>query len=261
VPRGGKDFASLEAMKWHGALLLVLATCSRREETTTTTTTSAAIDGSVTPREAEGVDAAQRWNNAMAQRDLAQLAHVYGAYVTFAGVPMRRAQLLQVLGDRFLKDPSFTQSIDEVRLAAPLLVQLDRTFVVLGTTHVEPTTLDLAREDGGKLVVVGESDTSPHAVNDARCVNLAMRVVLSTPRAREMLHAEGDGQPNVARVVATPPRWPAWVVAIVDRTTPREIAIGWFDVVPATREVSEVFTGETLAPAEKLVDAMQTCAR
>ena len=228
--------------------------------------TAAKVDASMsaTPREAEVHDAAQRWNRAMSQRDLSLLAGVYGTKVTFHGVPLRHDQMLQVLSDAFVKDPSFTQSIAEVRpgAGADRRVRVKRKWVTLGVTHEQPTWLELSREDG-KLVVTAQGDATSDArakqPNEDRCEELARRVVLSTPRATALMRAPGDGYPNEAYVALTPPEWPAWVVTVIDHTTPNPVAIGWFDVVPETGEVSEAFTGETLAPNRDLLAEMRKC--
>ncbi len=238
--------------------MLVLGACSRRDEQTTVTGAQLEASVSTTPREAELNDAAKRWNQAMSQRDLSLLAGVYGVRVTFYGVPLRHDQVLQVLSDAFTKDPSFTQSIDDVRTGNGTRVRMKRTWVTLGAQHSETTWLQLAREDG-KLVVVGQGDDKPEGPKIGRCEDLAQRVVLSTPRATSMMHAQANGYPNESRVVATPPEWPMYVVTIIDRTTPHPIAIGWFDVVPETGEVSDAFTGETLTPNRDLIAQMRTC--
>jgi len=39
------------------------------------------------------------------------------------------------------------------------------------------------------------------------------------------------------------------------------VAIGWFDVVPQTGEVSDAFGGETLKPDGDLVAALRNCPK
>jgi hypothetical protein len=135
---------------------------------------------------------------------------------------------------------------------------MKRTWVTLGTQHSEATWLELARADG-KLVVVGQGGEKREGPRVGRCEDLAQRVVLSTPRATSMMQAASNGHPNESRVVATPPEWPMYVVTIIDHTTPKPVAIGWFDVVPDAGEVSDAFTGETLTPNRDLIAEMRKC--
>jgi hypothetical protein len=241
-------------------VLTVLGACSRHDDEITVT--SAKVASTMTPRERDAQDAAQRWNAAMSQRDLTLLAAVYGANVVFYGVPLRHDQVLQVLSDAFVKDPSFTQSITDVRMPAADRIELKRTYVVTGKSRNDPAWLKLAREDG-KLVVVEQGDPTSDARLDARprakeeyCEGLAQRVVLSTDKARALV-----GHANEVHVVFAPPMWPAYVVTVLDKTQTRPVAIGWFDVVPQTGEVSDAFGGETLKPNGDLVAQLRNCPK
>ena len=249
------------------ALAAVAFACSRHDDTTTIT--SAKVDGGASPRENDALDAARRWNAAMSQRDLTLLANVYGANVTFAGVPLRHDQVIQVLSDSFVKDPSFTQSITDVRSPVADRIELKRTWVTVGKSHSDSMWLKLAREDG-KLVIVEQGDP----ISDARlsseadakedyCDGLSRRVVMSTDKARSLVDVPRGPQQvgaNEVRVVVAPPTWPAYAVAVIDHTTPKAVTIGWFDVVPQTGEVSDALGGETLAPNGELVAQMRKCS-
>ena len=251
------------------ALAALSFACSRDDDKTTVT--SAKVRSSSSPRENDELAAARRWDAAMSQRDLSLLAGVYGKNVVFYGVPLRHDQVIQALSDMFVKDPSFTQSISDVKTPAADRVELEQTKVVTGKSRTDKAWLVLAREDGA-LVVVQQGD----ATSDARlaaqsnakqdyCEGLAQRVVMSTDKARTLVDVPrgpgGSGYANEVRLVAAPPSWPAYVVAVIDHTTPKPVAIGWFDVVPQTGEVSDAFSGETLEPNAGLVAALRKCPK
>jgi hypothetical protein len=241
--------------------------CSRRDDETTLT--SAKVQGSTTPHENDAIAATRRWDAAMSQRDLSLLANVYGKNVTFYGMPLRHDQVIQALSDMFVKDPSFTQTIANVRTPAADRVELDQKMVITGKSRTEKAWLTLARE-GGALVVVEQGD----AISDARlaaqsspkqeyCEGLAQRVVMSTDKARALVDvpraADRNGYANEVRLVVAPPAWPAYVIGVIDHTTPKPVVIGWFDVVPQTGEVSDAFGGETLKPDAALVAQLRNC--
>jgi hypothetical protein len=243
-----------------GLLLLIATACSRHDDQTTIT--SAKVNGSSTPRENDALDAAKRWNAAMSQRDLTLIASVYGAHVMFLGVPLRHDQVVQVLSDAFVKDPSFTQSITDVKNPVPDRIEMKRTWVTTGKSHTDSTWLRLAREDG-KLVVIEQGDPSSDArvssqsdTKQEYCDGLAQRVVMSTDKARALVDVPRgplqNGYANEVRVVA---------VTVIDHTTMKAVAIGWFDVVPQTGEVSDALGGETLKPNGDLVAQMRKCSR
>jgi len=241
-------------MKWFAAVALAVVACSRRHEEPTLT--SATLDAAAsTPRESEVLEATRFWSRAMSQHEIALLSKAYGSRVIFYGVPMRRDQVLQALGDAFAKDPSFTQSIEEPRFVPPARVQMQRTWVAFGVPHTEEMWVELAREDG-RLAVVLQGDQPDHR---DRCALLAYHLVLSSSRASELVHPEDSRRPNEACVVVMPPEWPTYVVAVVDHTTPRPVAIGWFEVTPKTADVTDAFTGETIAPSPSLVAQMRGC--
>ncbi len=240
-------------MKRIFAFALALAACSRRHHETTLT--SAQLDASVTPREAEMFAVAHRWDRALAEHDLVQLGDVYAARINLYGVPVRRDQALQVWTDAFAADPSFTQSIDDVRVVPPMRVLMRRTWTARGETYVEDAWLDLRRELG-ELFVVGHGD--PATARD-RCAELAYRVALSSARAKELVRPEESAHENESLVAVIPPEWPTYVVAIVDRTTTHAVAIGWFEVDPRADSVTEAFTGETIEPDRRLVAQLRGC--
>ncbi len=241
-------------MKWIAAVALAFVACSRRNEDPTLT--SATLEASASsPRQSEMLEATRRWSRAMSERDLALLSKTYGSRVIFYGVPMRRDQVLQAFGDALAKDPSFTQSIDELRIVLPARVQMKRTWVAFGVPHTEEMWVELAREDG-TLAVVLQGDQPDHR---DRCAQLAYRLVLSSARASELVRPPDSPRPNEARVALTPPEWPTYVVVVVDHTTPHPLAIGWFDVTPRTAAVTDAFTGETIAPSPSLVAQMRGC--
>jgi hypothetical protein len=261
-------------MKTLSAMVVLAAlscACSRHDDDDEkTTVTSAKVQSSSTPQEHDALAAAKRWDAAMSQRDLSLLANVYGKNVVFYGVPLRHDEVIQALSDMFVKDPSFTQTISEVRMPATNRIELKQTKVVTGKSRSDRAWLVLAREDGA-LVVVQQGDESSDArivaqagTKQEYCEGLAQRVVLSTAKARALIDVprgpKSDGKPNEVRLVAAPPTWPAYVVAVIDRTTPKPVAIGWFDVVPQTGEVSDAFGGETLKPDADLIAALRSCA-
>ena len=237
-------------------LAALAGACSRRDDPVTLT--SAKLDGT-TPHDSDTRDTARRWDAAMSHRDLSLLSHVYGRKVIFHGVPLRHDQVILALGDMFVKDPSFTQSISDVRIPVDERVELKRTSVVTGKSRSDAVWLELAR-DGGALVVVRQGDESSDARlaapgEEDRCEALAERAVLSTDKARAL-----TGElTNEVRLVMGPPSWPAYVVAVIDRTTPKTVAIGWFDVVPETGEVSDTFGAETLNPDAGLLAQLRSC--
>lgn len=250
---------------------LLASACSRHDDDDKTTVTSAKMQSSSTPQESDALAAARRWDAAMSQRDLSLLANVYGKNVTFYGVPLRHDQVIQALSDMFVKDPSFTQSISDVRTPAADRVELKQTKVITGKSRSDAAWLKLAREDGA-LVVVEQGDASSNArlaaqtsAKEEYCEGLAQRVVMSTDKGRSLVDVPrgrgNDGYANEVRLVLAPPSWPAYVVAVIDHTTPKPIAIGWFDVVPQTGEVSDAFGGETLKPDGDLVAALRKCPR
>jgi hypothetical protein len=251
-------------------LALFASACSRHDDDKTTLT-SAKVQSSSTPRENDSLAATKRWDAAMSQRDLSLLSNVYGNRVLFYGVPLRHDQVIQALSDMFVKDPSFTQTISEVRMPANGRVELKQSKVVTGKAQSDSVWLVLAREEGA-LVVVEQGD----AISDARiaaqagpkeeyCEGLAQRVVLSTEKARALVDVPrgpgNNGYANEVRLVAAPPSWPAYVIAVIDRTTPKPVAIGWFDVVAQTGEVSDAFGGETLKPDADLIAALRSCPK
>jgi hypothetical protein len=241
-------------MKWIAAVALAVMACSRRHEEPTLT--SATLDAAApVPRQSEMLEATRSWSRAMSQRDLELLAKAYGSRVIFYGVPMRREQVLQALSDAFAKDPSFTQSIENPRVILPARVQMTRRWVAFGVARTEEMWVELAREDG-TLAVVLQGDQPDHR---DRCALLAYHLVLSSPRANELVHPPDSPRPNEARVAVMPPEWPTYVVAVVDHTTPRPVAIGWFEVTPKTADVTDAFTGETIEPSPKLVAQMRGC--
>lgn len=251
-------------------VLAALCACSRHDEDKTTVT-SAKVQSSSTPQENDAAAAAKRWDAAMSQRDLSLLANVYGKNVVFYGVPLRHDQVIQALSDMFVKDPSFTQSISDVRTPAADRVELKQTKVITGKSRNDQAWLKLAREDGA-LVVVEQGDASSDArlaaqtkAKEDYCEGLAQRVVMSTDKARSLVDVPrgpgGSGYANEVRLVLAPPSWPAYVIAVIDHTTPRPVAIGWFDVVPQTGEVSDAFGGETLKPDADLVAALRKCPK
>jgi len=245
----------LLALEWmrkaiNAVLVLALAAaCSRHDEQISVT--SAKMDAA--PHDSDAIAAARRWDAAMSQRDLSRLSNVYGVHVDFHGVPLRHDQVLQALGDMFVKDPSFTQSISDVWTPAAEHVELERASVIAGKPRRDSVRLELARQDGA-LVVVRQSGESDDA-KDERCEALAERVVMSTDRARALT----NDPRNEVRLVMAPPAWPAYVVVVIDRTTRRTVTIGWFDVVPETGEISEVFGGETLNPDATSVAQLRSC--
>ena len=249
-------------------VLAALASCSRHDDKTTVT--SAKVQGSNTPQENDAVATARRWDAAMSQRDLSLLARVYGKNVSFYGVPLRHDQVIQALSDMFVKDPSFTQSVSEVRMPSPERIELKHTKVVTGKSRNDKAWLKLAREDGA-LVVVEQGDASSDArlaapsAKEEYCEGLAQRVVLSTEKGRSLVDVPrgpgNNGYANEVRLVLAPPSWPAYVVAVIDHTTPKPIAIGWFDVVPQTGEVSDAFGGETLKRNADLIAQLRNCPK
>ncbi|HEY2370038.1 MAG TPA: hypothetical protein VGH87_26755 [Polyangiaceae bacterium] len=252
-------------------VLAALASACSRHDDDKTTVTSAKMQSSSGPQENDALAAAKRWDAAMSQRDLSLLANVYGKNVLFYGVPLRHDQVIQALSDMFVKDPSFTQSISDVRTPAADRVELEQTKVVTGKSRSEKAWLELAREDGA-LVVVEQSDADTDArlaaqtnAKEEYCEGLAQRVVMSTNKGRSLVDVPrgpgGSGYANEVRLVVTPPSWPAYVVAVIDHTTPKPVAIGWFDVVPQTGEVSDAFGGETLKPDADLVAALRKCPK
>ena len=251
-------------------LAALAGACSKHDEDKATVT-SAKVQSSRTPQENDALAAARRWDAAMSQRDLSLLANVYGKSVVFYGVPLRHDQVIQALSDMFVKDPSFTQSIAEAKSPAQDRVELKRTAIVSGKSRSDAAWLKLARE-GGALVVVEQGDEASDARLSAQatgkeeyCEGLAQRVVLSTAKARALVDVPRgpgkDGYANGVRLVAAPPAWPAYVIAVIDQTTPKPVAIGWFDVVPQTGEVSDAFGGETLKPDGDLVAALRNCPK
>ena len=250
-------------------LAALASACSRHDDKTTVT--SAKVQSSSTPQENDSLAAARRWDAAMSQRDLSLLANVYGKNVVFYGVPLRHDQVIQVLSDMFVKDPSFTQSISDVRSPTADRIEMKETKVVTGKSRSDKAWLKLAREDGA-LVVVEQGDASSDARLAAQsnpkpeyCEGLAQRVVMSTEKARALVDVPrgpgNNGYANEARVVVAPPSWPAYVVAVIDHTTPKAVAIGWYDVVPQTGEVSDAFNGETLKPDADLVAQLRKCPK
>ncbi len=249
-------------------LAALVGACSRHDDETTTTT-SAKVEGTATPHENDAIAAARHWDAAMSQRDLSLLANVYGEHVTFYGMPLRHDQVIQALSDMFVKDPSFTQSISNIKTPAADHVELEQKMVVNGKSRSDKAWLRLAREDGA-LVVVEQGDAS----SDARlasqsnskqdyCEGLAQRVVMSTDKARALVDVPrgSNGNANEVRLVAAPPASPAYVIAVIDHTTPRPVTIGWYDVVPQTGEVSDAFGGETLRPDADLVGQLRSCPK
>jgi len=250
-------------------LAALASACSRHDDQTTVT--SAKVQSSSTPQESDAVAAARRWDAAMSQRDLSLLSGVYGQNVVFYGVPLRHDQVIQALSDMFVKDPSFTQSISDVRTPAADRIELKQTKVVTGKSRSDKAWLKVAREDGA-LVVVEQGDASSDArlgaqtsAKEEYCEGLAQRVLLSTDKARSLVDVPrgpgGNGYANEVRLVVAPPSWPAYVIAVIDHTTPKPVAIGWFDVVPQTGEVSDAFGGETLKPNGDLVAALRNCPK
>ena len=259
---------TITAMVVLAAPVLAFAACSKHDEQTTTT--SAKVESTTAP-ESDTLAAARRWDAAMSQRDLSLLANAYGKNVLFYGVPLRHDQVIQVLSDMFVKDPSFTQSMSDVKTPSADRVELDRKSVVLGKSRNDRAWLKLAREDG-KLVVVEQGDQTSDARISAQsntkeeyCEGLAQRTVLSTDKARALVDVprgpQQNGYANDVRVVATPPSWPDYVVAVIDKTTQNPVAIGWFDVVPQTGEVSDALGGETLKPNADLVAQIRKCPK
>jgi len=251
-------------------LAALAGACSKHDEDKATVT-SAKVQSSRTPQENDALAAARRWDAAMSQRDLSLLANVYGRSVVFYGVPLRHDQVIQALSDMFVKDPSFTQSASELRMPSADRIELKQTKVVTGKSRIDKAWLKLAREDGALVVVEqGDADSDSRLAaqttpKEEYCEGLAQRVVLSTSKARALVDVPrgpgNSGYANEARLVIAPPSWPAYVIAVIDRTTPKPVAIGWFDVVPQTGEVSDAFGGETLKPDGNLIAALRSCPK
>lgn len=233
-------------------LFLAGVACTKREAPTLT---SAAVDAG-SPENAELATAAQRWNAAISQRDLSLLTNAYASHVTFYGIPLRHDQVIQIRSDEFTKDPSFTQSVADVRVVSPSRVELERKWVTLGTRHSEKASLDLVREDG-RWVVAGEGEARASQANDA-CAGLATRMVLSSKKASALAGVDVNNDVHVAN---EPPTWPMYSVAIVENEKDVATTVGWYDVVPSTGELSDALTGETLAADPGLVAQMRKCAR
>jgi hypothetical protein len=276
MPCLAKLLLFVSGMKTTIPVIVVLAAalagaCSRHDDEDKTTTTSAKLQSSSSPRENDALAAAKRWDAAMSQRDLSLLANVYGEHVVFYGLPLRHDQVIQALSDMFVKDPSFTQSISDVRTPLEGRVELKRTFVVTGKSRIEPAWLKLAREDGALVVVEQGDETSDARIaaesgaKEEYCEGLAQRVVMSTDKGRALVDVPRgpgmSGNANEVRLVAAPPSWPAYVVAVIDHTTRKSVTIGWFDVVPQTGEVSDAFGGETLKPDADLIAALRSCPK
>ncbi|HEY1959733.1 MAG TPA: hypothetical protein VGH28_29190 [Polyangiaceae bacterium] len=266
-------------------LLVLTAACSRQREHGTSLTS---VELEAGPSAQQSVaDLSRSWNRAISQRDLSLLGPVYGADVDFYGAPLRRDQVVQVLSDAFTKDPSFTQTVLDVKATSPTRVEVKREWIRFGKKHKGVTWLEGKQEDD-RWVVVGEGDSSSAERNKSRgpsgpsvpfCDDLAQRIALSTPEATA-LQAGPPGHVD-AKLVLGPPEFPAFAIAMTSQANGKPVTVAWYDVEPcflyspapnvkaapgvcvppgnASGAVTDVFTGHVLTAEPKLLVQMSKC--